>query len=590
VVEVDADLAVVVALVAEGVLDLGHAAILGRVEVVLAHRLRRVAVEVDLVVVEDNLLPAIAARAERKAVVLGEAALDVVGADEVGHGAGAGRAEGIDGRLGRLEEHVDRLAVDGVAVAVELGGGALGLRLEVAAVEVRLRDAHDRVAPVALRGHDLIHRDRRLGADLLRARVGQRRVVEVDADLAVVVALVAEGVLDLCGGAAIRRVEVVLAHRLRSVAVEVDLVVVEDHLLPADATRAKGEALVLSIAARQHLVAANEIRQSALCRRAEGRVGGLGRLEEHVRAAVAVQLVRRLRSLSSVVAAGKIRLGDADDRIAPLPLPLDDLVHRDRCRGGRLRVVRKRRVVQVDADLAVVVALVAEGVLHLGGRTAVRRVEVVLTHRLGGRAVEVDVAIVEDHLLPALAVGSKGKAVVLGVLIVAADEVRERALRGGAEGLVLGLGRLEEHVRAAVSVELVRRLRSLPADVAALEVRLRDADDRIAPLPLRLDDLVHRDRGRGGGGGAGVRKRRVVQVDAHLAVVVALVPKGVLDLGDAVVRCRVKVVLAHGLGSGSVEVDLVIVEDHLLPAHTTVEGKALVLGIAALDLVTADKV
>jgi len=337
VVEVDADLAVVVALVAEGVLDLGHAAILGRVEVVLAHRLRRVAVEVDLVVVEDNLLPAIAARAERKAVVLGEAALDVVGADEVGHGAGAGRAEGIDGRLGRLEEHVDRLAVDGVAVAVELGGGALGLRLEVAAVEVRLRDAHDRVAPVALRGHDLIHRDRRLGADLLRARVGQRRVVEVDADLAVVVALVAEGVLDLCGGAAIRRVEVVLAHRLRSVAVEVDLVVVEDHLLPADATRAKGEALVLSIAARQHLVAANEIRQSALCRRAEGRVGGLGRLEEHVRAAVAVQLVRGLRGLGDEVTAAEVRVRDAHESIAPVPLRRDDLFQRDRRRGRRRR-------------------------------------------------------------------------------------------------------------------------------------------------------------------------------------------------------------------------------------------------------------
>jgi len=152
-----------------------------------------------------------------------------------------------------------------------------------------------------------------------------------------------------------------------------------------------------------------------------------------------------------------------------------------------------------------------------------------------------------------------------------------------------GLRRFEEHVRAAVAVQVIRCLCGGRHVVAAREVRARDAHDRVAPLPLRVHDLLQRDwlQGRRL---LRVGKRRVVQVDAHLAVVVALVPKGVLDLGDAVVRCRVKVVLAHGLGSGSVEVDLVIVEDHLLPAHTTVEGKALVLGIAALDLVTADKV
>ena len=48
-----------------------------------------------------------------------------------------------------------------------------------------------------------------------------------------------------------------------------------------------------------------------------------------------------------------------------------------------------------------------------------------------------------------------------------------------------------------------------------------------------------------------VRQRRVMQEDAHLAVVVALVAEGVLDLGDAVVGGGVEVVLAHGLGGGA---------------------------------------
>jgi len=83
----------------------------------------------------------------------------------------------------------------------------------------------------------------------------------------------------------------------------------------------------------------------------------------------------------------------------------------------------------------------------------------------------------------------------------------------------------------------------------------------------------------------------VVQVDAHLAVAVTLVAERVFDLGDAVVRRGVEVVLAHRLGSRAVEVDLVVVEDDLLPAHTArSKGKALVFGIAAADLVAANEV
>jgi len=116
-------------------------------------------------------------------------------------------------------------------------------------------------------------------------------------------------------------------------------------------------------------------------------------------------------------------------------------------------------VVNIDAHFAVVVPLVAERVLDLGDAVVRCGVEVVLAHRLGGRAVEVDLVVVEDDLFPAHAARPESEALVLGVAtrdLVAADEVREGALGRGAEGRLRGLGRLEEHVGASVAVELVR--------------------------------------------------------------------------------------------------------------------------------------
>jgi len=132
-------------------------------------------------------------------------------------------------------------------------------------------------------------------------------------------------------------------------------------------------------------------------------------------------------------------------------------------------------VVQVDADLAVAVTLVAEGVLDLGNAAIRRRVKVVLAHRLGGRAVEVDLVVVEDDLLPAHAARSKGETLILGEAagdLVATDEVREGSLTRGAEGVFSRLGRLEEHVHAAIAVELVSRLRGRFHVVTAFQVRL----------------------------------------------------------------------------------------------------------------------
>merc|ERR1719199_1807121 len=92
-----------------------------------------------------------------------------------------------------------------------------------------------------------VHRDLVVAWDDLR-RVRHRRVVEEDARLAVLVALVAEGVLDahvVAGGGA---GEDVRAHRHRRRAEKLNVVVREDDVLPALAA-VDGEAGVLVVAA-----------------------------------------------------------------------------------------------------------------------------------------------------------------------------------------------------------------------------------------------------------------------------------------------------------------------------------------------------
>merc|ERR1740122_764743 len=278
---------------------------------------------------------------------------------------------------------------------------------------------------------------RRSGVAGSSARVWNRRVVQVDAHLAVVVALVAEGVLhaDLVAGGRVG--EDIVAHRLGSRAVEVNLVVAEDNLLPTPAT-VDGKAGVLALElVIIHRLCAHEVRHRVLSRRAEGMSGRLCRLEEYVAVAVAVELARRLASSGDVVALVGIHLGDFYDRVGPQLLRRLHLLQRD---GRRTRGrVWHRRMVQVDAHLAVVVALVAKGVLHADLVASGRVGEDVVAHRLGSRAVEVNLVVAEDNLLPATAtVDGKAGVLALEFIIVhrlGAHEVRHRVLGRRAEGV-----------------------------------------------------------------------------------------------------------------------------------------------------------
>merc|ERR1712127_764462 len=104
-------------------------------------------------------------------------------------------------------------------------------------------------------------------------------------------------------------------------------------------------------------------------------------------------------------------------------------------------------------------------------------------------------------------------------------------------------------------------------------VDLGDGRDLVGPQSLRLKDLGLRH-------GRRLRRvgdRRMMQINTHDSVGVALVTEGVVDV-DLVARGRVREgVVAHGLGGGAVEVDLVVVELDGLPAAATVDGEAGVL-------------
>eukprot|EP00964_Phaeocystis_antarctica_P029664 scaffold16723_cov53-Phaeocystis_antarctica.AAC.1 len=501
VVQADTHVAVVVALVAEGVLD--------------AHLVARRRVPLATVDGEAGIL------------ALELVVLHRLGADEVRHRLLTRRAEGVAGRLGRLEEDV------AVPVAVELASRLAGRRDVVAAVEVHLGDGGDLVGPQLLSDLHLLLGDRRGRRDRRRRRhVGHRRVVQKDAHLSIVVALVAEGVVDvdLVAGGRVR--EGVVAHGLGGGAVEVDLVVVELNGLPA-AAAVDGEAGVLASVRRVvHRLRADEIGHGALASRTEGVLGRLGRLEEDVALAVAVELASRLAGRRHVVTLVGVHLGDGSDLVGPQLLRLQDLGLRHRRRRRR---VGDRRVVQENAALAVFVLAVAEGVLdaHLvaGGRVR----EDVVAHGHRGVAHELDLrgsrsgvrrqknrqgprraagwcseaarggalrlVVAEDDLLPTLATVD-GEAGVLALELVVthrlgADEVRHRLLGRGAEGVLRRLGRLEEDVGLAVAVQLASGTSGGADEVAAFAVDRRDDLDGADPVGLCREHLLLADSARG---------------------------------------------------------------------------------------------
>ena len=297
--------------------------------------------------------------------------------------------------------------------------------------------------------------------------------MQEDAHLAVVAARVPKRILDLSltpiGGVS----EVVVAHGDANVSLNLDLVVVIDHLAPALATVDR-EASILFVAAVDD-AAADEVGHGLLARRAELEVGGLGRLEHHIRVAVRVELARRIRRCLDVVALALVRGGDLLNAVRPLLLHSEHLLLRNGRELGRRLHVRHGRVVQEDAHLAVESTLaVAKRVLDLGLLTGSCTGEVVGAHRDARPADDLDLVIVEDHLAPALAAVDREAAILRDAVLdgLGTDKVRHGVRARWAEGHLGGLGRLEENIRMAIAVQLARGIRGSLHVVAAVQVRL----------------------------------------------------------------------------------------------------------------------
>mmetsp|Transcript_53879 Transcript_53879/g.89456 ORF Transcript_53879/g.89456 Transcript_53879/m.89456 type:complete len:253 (+) Transcript_53879:169-927(+) len=156
--------------------------------------------------------------------------------------------------------------------------------------------------------------------------------MEENPHLAVVTAHVAEGVLDFSLGAGGGTCEVVVAHRDRDSALELDLVVVVAALSPALATIDR-KAGILLVAVLDN-AATNEVRHRLRTRRAELVIGGLRRFEKHVRMTVGIELGSGIASGRNVIALLLVSLGDTFDCTSPSRLDFQDLLlcHWDRPR------------------------------------------------------------------------------------------------------------------------------------------------------------------------------------------------------------------------------------------------------------------
>ncbi|MEL7728587.1 hypothetical protein AAG612_03520 [Citromicrobium bathyomarinum] len=142
-------------------------------------------------------------------------------------------------------------------------------------------------------------------------------------------------------------------------------------------------------------------------------------------------------------------------------------------------------MVQHDVEIAVLAALVGEGVFDLRFR-AVGAGEVVVAHGDRHRAVFADDGPI---VLPSYSgVGRDGEAAILGTF--GADEVAQRFLVGFAE-LVFGCQRRLEEDRLVVAIGIVRvdMFLRAGAEIAVLGEGLADRDDAFAPCLLGRCDF-----------------------------------------------------------------------------------------------------
>merc|ERR1712178_555657 len=82
----------------------------------------------------------------------------------------------------------------------------------------------------------------------------------------------------------------------------------------------------------------------------------------------------------------------------------------------------------------------------------------------------------------------------------------------------------------------------------------------------------------------------MLKEDAHLTIVAALIPEGVLHCGLLSSGSTREVVVPHCNGNVTLDFDLVVVVNAIRPALAAIDRKAAVLSVAVVDGLAPDKV
>mmetsp|Transcript_120599 Transcript_120599/g.209961 ORF Transcript_120599/g.209961 Transcript_120599/m.209961 type:complete len:358 (+) Transcript_120599:256-1329(+) len=243
-------------------------------------------------------------------------------------------------------------------------------------------------------------------------------------------------------------------------------------------------------------VVTHEVRKGALARGAEGLVpSGQCGLEEHRPKLVAIGRVddltcQLLGGWQALIVEGR---GNVDKGLAPTLLGCKHL--RLGNAGGGGRQVGQRRVVGHDAHVAVGILLEGPGLVN-GRGIPVLVGDVHVAYTCARAAVQEDGGVFDLDLAPAL----QGKAPIVGVLGVTADEVGQRALAGGPEDLVAGgQGGLEQHGGDLVAIAPIDHglSHSLGSFVTLIVIGGGDVHQALAPALLGCQHLLLGDWRRG---------------------------------------------------------------------------------------------
>ena len=199
--------------------------------------------------------------------------------------------------------------------------------------------------------------------------------------------------------------------------------------------------------------------------------------------AIAIQFTRCFACRCNIVSSVKIGLGNSFDGIGPCLLcSLHFLL------GYRwfLNFKGNWRVVEEDADLSILIFLVAKRVFHLGLASVSSTCEVVVAHGNGNISVQVNLVVVKDDIRPAFAAIDCKASIFRNSVThcLCPYKVGHGLACHGAKLDILGFGWLEEDVAMAIAIQFTRCFACRCNIVSSVKIGLGNSFDGIGPCLL----------------------------------------------------------------------------------------------------------